>query len=151
MGPANALAIVDELSEWVMDIDHDLGRRAVRAIGQIGVKAAPHIMPIVQKLLSFCDVSSEICSEVVQCLKVLLRKYPQLAKHIVPETTSKFPLIDDAEGKVRFYVDVHVCVQCACTVGCWSGRWACCTLSCNGRKAGPLPLRAVSSVLEAPT
>eukprot|EP00750_Incisomonas_marina_P024971 INCI5256.2.p1 GENE.INCI5256.2~~INCI5256.2.p1 ORF type:complete len:687 (+),score=149.39 INCI5256.2:190-2061(+) len=99
VGPANALAIVDELSEWVMDIDLELGRRAVRAIGQIGVKAAPHIAAIVKKLLSFCDVSSEICSEVVQCLKDLLRKYPHLAQHVVPETTTKFKLIDDAEGK----------------------------------------------------
>jgi len=99
VGPKNALSIVDELSEWVMDIDMELGRRAVRAIGQIGVKAAPHIGTIVKKLLSFCDVSSEICSEVVQCLKDLLRKYPHLAQQVVPETTTKFKLIDDAAGK----------------------------------------------------
>lgn len=77
-----------------------LGCRAVRAIGKIGIKASPHISTIVKKLLSFCDVSSEICSEVVQCLKDLLRKYPQLAQHVVPETTTKFKFIDDAEGKV---------------------------------------------------
>lgn len=74
VGPANAMPIVEELSEWGMDVDQELGKRAVRAIGQIGVKAAPHVATIVKKLLTFCDVSSEICSEVVQCLKDLLRK-----------------------------------------------------------------------------
>ena len=82
-----------------MDIDMTLARNAVRAIGQIGVVAAPHIGAIIKKLLSFCDISSEICSQVVQCLKDLLRKYPHLAQKVVPETTTKFKLIDDAEGK----------------------------------------------------
>lgn len=99
MTPTNALAIVEELSEWVMGVDTDIARHAVRAIGEIAVRAPPHIRKILDKLVTFWDVSSEICSEVVKCLKDLLRKYPQWAKNVVESTSKKFSMIDDAEGK----------------------------------------------------
>eukprot|EP00939_MAST-03C_sp_MAST-3C-sp1_P001594 g1594.t1 len=95
----NMLEIIAELSEYVSGVDAQTGRRAIRAIGDIGVQIEASVPKVVERLLEFSQYENFVRAETVVVLKDLLRKYPRLAKKVIPSIHQSLTQIDEAKGK----------------------------------------------------
>merc|ERR1719394_210930 len=74
----SAEPIVTELGEYVTDVDAEISRRAIRAIGKIAVRlpiTAEHIVGSLTGLLEL-DIDY-VSTEAAVVMKDLVRKYPQ--------------------------------------------------------------------------
>lgn len=91
--------IISELTEYVTGVDAEIARRAIRAIGEIGVQIEASVAKVVEQLLEFSKYENFVRSETVVVLKDLLRKYPKLAKRIIPSIHQSLTKIDESKGK----------------------------------------------------
>lgn len=74
---ANLSQILQELKEYATDIDIQMSRKAIRAIGNLAVKLEHSASECVAVLLELLDFGVEyIVQEIVSVFKNILRKYP---------------------------------------------------------------------------
>lgn len=97
----NKHEIADELTEYVTDIDVDLAKSAIRAIGAIAIRVEPIASRAADKLLGFLDLEIDYVTNVtLVVMKDLLRKYPAMANIIIPEIKKCLKSLEDPEAKV---------------------------------------------------
>jgi vesicle coat complex subunit len=136
----NVDQIISELHTYCNEIDQDLVRRCVRAIGQVVCKVdkiAKKGVEILREHISHEQGSELVLQEAVIVSSKIFRKYPKkhhdLVKDIIPqmrkieepESKSAFiwilgefsKKIEDAQGKLQYFIDsffdetVPVCLQ----------------------------------------
>lgn len=96
----NRHEITDELCEYVTDIDVELAKSAIKAVGQIAIRVESIASRAVDKLLGFLDLEIDYVTNVtLVVMKDLLRKYPQMANVIIPEIKKCLKSLEDPEAK----------------------------------------------------
>ncbi len=81
----NVGEIVSELSEYATDINPELSRRAIKAVGQLAVRLPSSIDSVMSQLLEFIDMGMDyVLDEAMVAIKNVLRKYPERAADIAP-------------------------------------------------------------------
>ena len=96
----NMRDIINELTEYAIDVDVDFAKKAVVCIGKIAVRNPAMIKPIVENLLRFFKFYIEyISSECIIVFSILLRKYPQFIDTLIPAIDGLHTLINKIEAK----------------------------------------------------
>ncbi|EIE24641.1 Adaptor protein complex beta subunit, partial [Coccomyxa subellipsoidea C-169] len=103
----NAYEIATELTEYVNDIDEQLAREAVKAVGRIAIEANfPSLSTrgIVERLLGFLETGKAfVTAEAVIQIKDLLRRYPAIAEACLASVSSIAPEdVTEPEGRAAF-------------------------------------------------
>lgn len=92
--------ILDELKSQATDIDIQMSKKSIRAIGNLAVKyehASQYSVDVLLELLEFgVDYISQ---EVISMLKNVLRKYPNQFSYIVPTVVKYVDSTQDSESK----------------------------------------------------
>ncbi|CAM9541837.1 unnamed protein product, partial [Discosporangium mesarthrocarpum] len=82
---SNAEAVIVELSEYASDVDTEMARQAIRAVGKICLRLPVCAAAAIERLIDFMAMDvSYVRSEAVQVVQTLLRKYPQWRTDILP-------------------------------------------------------------------
>lgn len=96
----NVSDIVAELSEYVADIDTNIARLSIRAMGKISVKMPPSADVILNNLLELMEMdASHVRNEVVDVIKNILRRYPDRCNDMMPALPRCIRSVSDAKGK----------------------------------------------------
>jgi len=96
----NIHELVNELSEYVQDVDADMSRNAIIAFGRIAVKIPGGADGIINQLLEFLTMEVDyVRAQVVIVIKDLLRKYPDRSADVLPALPRCMRKIEDPEGK----------------------------------------------------
>lgn len=94
--------IVAELTEYVTGVDAELGRTAVRSIGEIAVRVpTPTVVDgVVEALLECVEAEAEyVRAETVVVLQELLRVHPDRAASVIPSLHRVLKRMEDPTGK----------------------------------------------------
>ncbi|BDA42681.1 beta-adaptin-like protein A [Coccomyxa sp. Obi] len=87
----NAYEIATELTEYVNDIDEQLAREAVKAVGRIAIEVQD-VGGIIERLLGFLETGkSFVTAEAVIQIKDLLRRFPSFAEACLASVSSIAP------------------------------------------------------------
>eukprot|EP00884_Botryococcus_braunii_P006125 jgi/Botrbrau1/15513/Bobra.0225s0004.1 len=99
----NAYDIVTELTEYVSDIDEQLARDAVRAVGRIALEVVD-AEGIVERLLGFLDMGRPcVTAEALIHISDLLRKQPSLADACISAVSTISPQdVEEPEARAAF-------------------------------------------------
>lgn len=96
----SAETIVGELSEYVTDVDAEISRRAIRAIGKIGVRLASAAEMVVSTLTSLLELDIDyVSTESAIVMKDLVRKYPHHFERASGAIERCIKIVTEAEGK----------------------------------------------------
>ncbi|KAL4434249.1 hypothetical protein ABPG75_000690 [Micractinium tetrahymenae] len=96
----NAYEIAEEMTQYVKDIDEDLARAAIRAVGQIALKV-PDVNGILDRLLLFLGYEKDyVTAETLIQMTDVLRRYPDAAEACV-ESIAAIPQESIAEPQAR--------------------------------------------------
>eukprot|EP00927_Polykrikos_kofoidii_P026603 TRINITY_DN2365_c0_g1_i1.p1 TRINITY_DN2365_c0_g1~~TRINITY_DN2365_c0_g1_i1.p1 ORF type:complete len:837 (+),score=192.78 TRINITY_DN2365_c0_g1_i1:152-2662(+) len=97
---ASAEQVVAELSEYVTDVDAEISRRAVRAIGQIAVRVPSSSQFIVVTLTGLLDLDIDyVSTEAAVVMKDLVRKYPEQFEVVSGAIERCMNIVTEPEGK----------------------------------------------------
>mmetsp|Transcript_14975 Transcript_14975/g.19431 ORF Transcript_14975/g.19431 Transcript_14975/m.19431 type:complete len:829 (+) Transcript_14975:21-2507(+) len=83
----NMVDILEELAVYVAEVDQELSRRSIRAIGKVGFKlpASGQLeQSAIDKLIEFLDLDGYIQAESVQVLVDMIRKNPHRRAGLLP-------------------------------------------------------------------
>eukprot|EP00736_Rhodelphis_marinus_P014412 Rmarinus@m.11305 len=95
----NCAEIVDELSEYVRDVDPHIAREAIRAIGAIAIRVPACSQATIQSLVALVDLSMDhVNAGVAIEMKDILRKYPGMISALVPVLKASVQDVDDPEA-----------------------------------------------------
>jgi len=98
----NARDIASELGEYVTDVDAELSKTAIRALGQIAMHIAPVSEEMTMALLQLIDMdSSYVRSEAARVLVDVVRVAPQMTNMCLPYLSRMLKRVssaDDAAG-----------------------------------------------------
>ncbi|SSD58624.1 related to AP-2 complex subunit beta [Saccharomycodes ludwigii] len=101
----NISIILDELKEYAIDIDTQMSRKAIRAIGNLAVKldsgnGKKEAIAVLLDLLDFCSVEY-IVQEIISVFKNIFRKYPnEGTKSIISKlVTNYIDVMEESESK----------------------------------------------------
>lgn len=98
---SNTKEIISELSEYVVDVNTDLAKKAIACIAHIGVFVPTAIETVMHNLVKFFKHSTEyISSECIIGCAVLLRKFPEFIDQVIPSIENIHSLIAKTEAKV---------------------------------------------------
>lgn len=98
--PASAEHIVGELSEYVTDVDADISRRAIRAIGKIAVRVASTAEMIVGSLTTLLELDIDyVSTEAAVVMKDLVRKYPEQFERASSAVDRCMKIVTEPDGK----------------------------------------------------
>ena len=96
----NTSGILNELKEQATDIDVQMSKKSIRAIGNLAVKYEHSVKYCVDVLLELLDFGVDyIVQEVVSMLKNILRKYPNQFLYVVPLLPKYMDELQDIEAK----------------------------------------------------
>jgi len=96
----NAGEIVAELSEYVGDVDAEMARHAIRALGALVIRVPESADRVIETLLELCELEVDyVRGETVKVMQDLLRRYPEKAAEVVPAMHRTLKRIDDPSGK----------------------------------------------------
>eukprot|EP01097_Dermamoeba_algensis_P000796 TRINITY_DN1285_c0_g1_i1.p1 TRINITY_DN1285_c0_g1~~TRINITY_DN1285_c0_g1_i1.p1 ORF type:complete len:788 (+),score=179.45 TRINITY_DN1285_c0_g1_i1:96-2459(+) len=96
----NMHELVNELSEYVTDMDTELAKLSVKAIGQLAVKLPQVAEHSIERLMSFLDLSINYLSTVTLVVtQDILRKYPHFSGQVIGELKQCLSSVDDPEAK----------------------------------------------------
>mmetsp|Transcript_32183 Transcript_32183/g.51202 ORF Transcript_32183/g.51202 Transcript_32183/m.51202 type:complete len:774 (-) Transcript_32183:1003-3324(-) len=96
----NVHELVNELSEYVNDINPEISKRAILSFGRIAVKIPAGADGIINQLLEFIHMDVDyVRAQVVIVIKDLLRKYPDRAGDVLPALPRCLRRVEDPEGK----------------------------------------------------
>lgn len=97
---SSAEHIVAELSEYVTDVDVDISRRAIRAIGKIAIRVPPTAEIIVGSLTALLELDIDyVSTEAAVVMKDLVRKYPEQFQRASGAVERCFKIVSEPEGK----------------------------------------------------
>eukprot|EP00040_Diaphanoeca_grandis_P001303 m.18080 g.18080 ORF g.18080 m.18080 type:complete len:808 (+) comp11828_c0_seq1:105-2528(+) len=101
--PSNIEAIVEEFAAYITDVDADLARRSLKAIGDIAIRHESFAEHIMGMLLLFLDLdTSYVTAGTLIVLQDVLRKYPYLSDTItsrVGPIAATLDKIDEPEAR----------------------------------------------------
>mmetsp|Transcript_120900 Transcript_120900/g.341896 ORF Transcript_120900/g.341896 Transcript_120900/m.341896 type:complete len:836 (-) Transcript_120900:237-2744(-) len=93
-------SIVAELSEYVTDVDAEISRRAIRAIGKIAVRVPSTVEMIVVSLTTLLELDTDyVSTEAAIVMKDLVRKYPHQFERASGAVERCMKIVTEAEGK----------------------------------------------------
>mmetsp|Transcript_91156 Transcript_91156/g.162290 ORF Transcript_91156/g.162290 Transcript_91156/m.162290 type:complete len:844 (+) Transcript_91156:250-2781(+) len=96
----SAETVVLELSEYVTDVDAEISRKAIRAIGKIAVQVPPTVEMIVGSLTNLLELDIDyVCTEAAVVMKDLVRKYPHQFERASAAVERCMKIVTEAEGK----------------------------------------------------
>mmetsp|Transcript_13577 Transcript_13577/g.31919 ORF Transcript_13577/g.31919 Transcript_13577/m.31919 type:complete len:632 (-) Transcript_13577:63-1958(-) len=96
----SAQSIVGELSEYVTDVDAEISRRAIRAIGKIAMRIESTAEMIVGSLTSLLELDIDyVSTEAAIVMKDLVRKYPQQSESASSAVERCMKIVTEPEGK----------------------------------------------------
>lgn len=96
----SAEPIVAELSEYVTDVDVEISRRAIRAIGTIAVRIPSTAEMIVGSLTGLLELDIDyVSTEAAVVMKDLVRKYPQQFQRASGAVERCIKIVTEPEGK----------------------------------------------------
>eukprot|EP00923_Selenidium_pygospionis_P032342 GHVN01057072.1.p1 GENE.GHVN01057072.1~~GHVN01057072.1.p1 ORF type:complete len:401 (+),score=57.82 GHVN01057072.1:243-1445(+) len=76
---STVLLILNELGEYVSDVQRGIGRHAIRAIGKIGMRIQTAVDYVVDQLLVFMTLEQDyVTTATLVVIRDLLRKYPRI-------------------------------------------------------------------------
>eukprot|EP00210_Caulerpa_lentillifera_P003030 g2892.t1 len=85
---ANAYDIATELTEYVRDVNPNMAREAVKAVGKVAL-AVPDVSGIIERLIGFLEYGEqEIISETLVQMKDLLRRFPDMCEVCIPSISA---------------------------------------------------------------
>lgn len=97
----NMQEIINELSEYIVDVNSDLAKKAISCIGRIAVRVPSMAKVVVHCVLKFFKFKTDyISSQCIIACSVLLRKYPQFIDEVMPFVQDLHNLITKGEAKV---------------------------------------------------
>jgi vesicle coat complex subunit len=97
---SNQAAIVNELTEYVADVDPDLARQAIRAIAKVGIRLAAAVETSIASLLGLLELRvNYVTAHVCMMLKDILRKYPDRYEDVIPALEKCLRDVDESDGK----------------------------------------------------
>ncbi len=97
---SNARDIASELGEYVTDVDAELSRRAIQAIGDIAAKIPAVAQEMIQTILNLMEMDSTyVRSQAAIILSVVVRIHPTLSDVVLPHLAKYLRKIDDSEAK----------------------------------------------------
>lgn len=98
--PNSAEPIVAELSEYVTDVDAEISRRAIGAIGKIAVRVPSTAEMIVGSLTSLLELDIDyVSTEAAVVMKDLVRKYPDQFQRTAGAVERCLKIVTEPEGK----------------------------------------------------
>lgn len=87
--PATVEAIVEEFAAYITDVDVDLARASIVAVGNLAIKHESSCEHIMSMLMLFIDLdTSYVTAGTLVVLQDILRKYPHLSEDICPRISS---------------------------------------------------------------
>mmetsp|Transcript_39931 Transcript_39931/g.87163 ORF Transcript_39931/g.87163 Transcript_39931/m.87163 type:complete len:851 (+) Transcript_39931:130-2682(+) len=96
----SAEPIVAELSEYVTDVDVEISRRAIRAIGKIAVRVPSTAELVVGSLTNLLELDIDyVSTEAAVVMKDLVRKYPQQFQRASGAVERCMRIVNEPEGK----------------------------------------------------
>jgi len=97
---ATSEQIVAELSEYVTDVDAEISRHAIRAIGQIAVRVPSTAELIMASLTNLLELDIDyVSTEAAVVMKDLVRKYPQQFQCASGVVDRCMKIVTEPEGK----------------------------------------------------
>lgn len=92
--------IVLELSEYVTEVDVEIARRAIRAIGTIAVHVPSTSEMIVSSLSNLLELDIDyVCTEAAVVMKDLVRKYPEQFQQASGAVQKCLKIVSEPDGK----------------------------------------------------
>lgn len=97
---ANAKDIAMELGEYVTDVDSELAKRAINALGEIAMRVASISQEITQTLMELVDLDIPyVRAEAVKNLSNVVRIFPAVRIHVLPLLAKCLRRVDDPEAR----------------------------------------------------
>lgn len=97
---SNAREIATELSEYVTDVDSELSKKAIRALGEISLRVSDVSGEMTQRIVELVDLDmAYVRSEALIVLGNVVRIYPSMRIHILPFISRYLKKVDDAEAR----------------------------------------------------
>jgi vesicle coat complex subunit len=97
----NSGLILNELKEYGYEFDVEFVKRAVRAIGQVGIKIPKQTSKAIDILIGLIN-ERELYNEVTVALRDILRAYPEHSSFIVPTIAQAQDKLVDADAIASF-------------------------------------------------
>mmetsp|Transcript_39746 Transcript_39746/g.91916 ORF Transcript_39746/g.91916 Transcript_39746/m.91916 type:complete len:831 (+) Transcript_39746:250-2742(+) len=92
--------MVTELSEYVTDVDAEIARKAIQAIGKIAVHVPSTSEMIVSSLTNLLELDIDyVCTEAAVVMKDLVRKYPQQFQQASGAVQKCLRIVTEPDGK----------------------------------------------------
>lgn len=97
---ANAKEIAVELGEYVTDVDSELSKRSINAIGKIAMRVASVSPELTQTLLDLVDLDIHyVRAQAVKILSSVIRVFPAVRVHMLPVISKCLRRVEDYEAK----------------------------------------------------
>ncbi|KAL4481626.1 hypothetical protein ABPG74_007715 [Tetrahymena malaccensis] len=92
--------IMNELGEYVTDVDSELAKESIRTLGKIACRIQEMATPIIKQLSNFINMKQDyITNNTLVAFQQILRKYPQVFKEIVECIPECFDFATETESK----------------------------------------------------
>ena len=97
---SNARDIATELNEYVTDVDAELSRRAIRALGEIASQIESVSEEMTTSIVQLMDIDSNyIRSEAAKVLCDVVRVHPRMSDFVLPSLGRNIRRVEDPEAK----------------------------------------------------
>eukprot|EP00911_Craspedida_sp_UC1_P002022 UC1_evm1s1561 len=104
--PVNMVPIVEELSANATDVDADMARHSIRAIGRIAVKLEPAVDHCISMMQAFLEIGADyVTAETLVIFKDVLRKYPSKTSDCIDHiftVVSYESLVDEPDARAAY-------------------------------------------------
>lgn len=95
----NVEQLLSELKEYALEVDMDIVKRAVKAIGQVAIKIESACEKCVQALMELIDTKvNYVVQEVIVVIKDIFRKYPGY-EGIIPKLCQCIEDLDEPQAR----------------------------------------------------
>lgn len=96
----NARDICVELNEYVTDVDAELSRCALQAMGKIAIRLEPVAEELVESLMKMVDLDiTYVRSEAFKISTDIIRVYPHCRKLVLPHISKCLKTIEDSDAQ----------------------------------------------------
>jgi AP-4 complex subunit beta-1 len=97
---SNAREIATELNEYVTDVDAELSKNAIRALGEIALRVSDVSSEMTQRIVELVDFDMPyVRSEALIVLGNVVRIYPSMRIHILPFISKYLKSVEDSEAR----------------------------------------------------
>jgi len=98
---ASVKNIVEELREYVTDVDVDVARKAIQTIGHVAWRLPTSASRVIEELLKLLELDIDyVSAETVIAMKDLLRKYPERVVDVLHVISASLATLDEADARV---------------------------------------------------